>query len=135
VAARRGNRGWPVTALQSAARLSARFGHGTHQYRRWSGQKVTELSASKSPLRDRNALRDVTNESADRQGGMATQLPISRVDELRGSAAAAMGSENIAAVGRHCNAGDGASVAIVRRRGWPRWSSDTAMRATMTDCD
>jgi hypothetical protein len=90
VAARRGNRGWPVTALQSAARLSARFGHGTHQYRRWSGQKVTELSASKSPLRDRNALRDVTNESADRQGGMATQLPISRVDELRGSAAAAM---------------------------------------------
>jgi hypothetical protein len=50
-------------------------------------------------------------------GGMATQLPMfPRVDELRGPAAAAMGSGNIAAVGLHCNDGDGASVAIV-----PAW--------------
>ena len=49
-------------------------------------------------------------------GAMATQLPMFHVDELRGPAAAAMGSENIAAVGRHRNDGDGASVAIV-----PAW--------------
>jgi hypothetical protein len=108
------NSSTPASAL--VARLSARFGHGTPQCRRWSGQTVAELPACQSPLRDRIVLRDATNESADRQGAMATQLPISRVDELRGPAAAAMGSENIAAAGRHCNAGDGASVAIV-----PAW--------------
>ena len=81
-----------------------------------SRQKVAELPASQSPLRDRNVLRDVTNESADRQGGTATQLPMFLVDELWGPAAAAMRSKNIAALGRHGNDGDGASVAIV-----PTW--------------
>ena len=79
-----------------------------------------ELPASQSPLRDWNVLRGVTNESADRQGGTATQLPMFPVDELWGPAAAAMGSESIAAVGRHGNSGDGASVAIV-----PAWRQAT----------
>jgi hypothetical protein len=109
-----------TTALQAAARLSARFGHGMHQHRPLSGQTVAELPASQSPLRDRNVLRDATNESPDRQGGTATQLPISRVDELRGPAAAFMESKNITAAGRHCNDGDGVSVAIV-----PAWRQAT----------